>query len=209
MPKPAGKTYSLHPCGLCAARLTQRIIFTDQQPECTSRVSLLYPAVRIFRAAFLIPRACKVPMGFENTPSPKKSPCLQRLLPDGAQQAVTKEPHMPKTVTRPDRDGTHRLAFERNKKKIYATQTVCGICGKPVDFSCKFPHPLSPCIDHIIPVAKGGHPSDLANLQLAHFWCNRQKSDKLFSPVEKQAEADADAPLALPLSTDWTAYRGH
>lgn len=46
---------------------------------------------------------------------------------------------MPKTVTRPDRDGTHRLAFERNKKKIYATQTVCGICGKPVDFSCKFP----------------------------------------------------------------------
>ena len=126
-----------------------------------------------------------------------------------ALQAMTKELHMPKTVTRPDRDGTHRLAFERNKKKIYATQTVCGICGKPVDFSCKFPHPLSPCIDHIIPVAKGGHPSDLANLQLAHFWCNRQKSDKLFSPVEKQAEVDADAPLALPLSTDWTAYRGH
>ena len=25
---------------------------------------------------------------------------------------------------RPDKDGTHRLAFERNKKKIYATQTV-------------------------------------------------------------------------------------
>ena len=70
---------------------------------------------------------------------------------------------MAKTVARPDRDGTHRLAFERNKKKIYATQTVCGICGKPVDFSYKFPHPLSPCIDHIIPVAKGGHPSDLAN----------------------------------------------
>lgn len=114
---------------------------------------------------------------------------------------------MAKTVARPDRDGTHRLAFERNKKKIYATQTVCGICGKPVDFSYKFPHPLSPCIDHIIPVAKGGHPSDLANLQLAHFWCNRQKSDKLFTPVEQQTEPDADASMALPLSTDWTAYR--
>ena len=35
---------------------------------------------------------------------------------------------------RPDKDGTHRGAFEKNKKKIYATQTVCGICGKPVDF---------------------------------------------------------------------------
>ena len=33
---------------------------------------------------------------------------------------------------RPDKDGAHRLAFERNKKKILATQTVCGICGKPV-----------------------------------------------------------------------------
>ena len=60
---------------------------------------------------------------------------------------------------RPDKDGTHRGAFEKNKKKIYATQTVCGICGKPVDFSLKYPHPLSPCIDHIIPIAKGGHPS--------------------------------------------------
>lgn len=67
---------------------------------------------------------------------------------------------------RPDKDGTHRGAFEKNKKKIYATQTVCGICGKPVDFSLKYPHPLSPCIDHIIPIAKGGHPSDLENMQI-------------------------------------------
>lgn len=80
---------------------------------------------------------------------------------------------------RPDRDGSHRGAFEKNRKKIYATQTVCGICGKPVDFSIKYPHPLSPCIDHIIPIAKGGHPSNLDNLQLAHWTCNRQKSDKL------------------------------
>ena len=48
---------------------------------------------------------------------------------------------------RPDKDGTHRGAFEKNKKKIYATQTVCGICGKPVDFSLKYPHPLSPYMD--------------------------------------------------------------
>ena len=128
-------------------------------------------------------------------------------MTDTPQAAYRKEHTMANTVARPDRDGTHRLAFERNKKKIYATQTVCGICGKPVDFSYKFPHPLSPCIDHIIPVAKGGHPSDLANLQLAHFWCNRQKSDKLFSPIETQPEPSVDAVMALPLSTDWTAYR--
>ena len=59
---------------------------------------------------------------------------------------------MAKTVARPDRAGTHRLAIERNKKKIYATPPVCGNCSKPEDISYKFPHPLSPCIDHIIPV---------------------------------------------------------
>lgn len=115
---------------------------------------------------------------------------------------------MSKNKNRPDQDGTHRLAFERNKKKIYATQTVCGICGKPVDFSYKYPHPLSPCIDHIIPIAKGGHPSDIDNLQLAHWCCNRQKSDKLFRKIEGKAEPTVDSPRVLPLSCDWTAYRG-
>lgn len=107
---------------------------------------------------------------------------------------------------RPDKDGTHRLAFDRNKKKIYATQRVCGICGKPVEFDKKYPHPLSPCIDHIVPIARGGHPSDIENLQLAHWTCNRQKSDKLF----KRSEATQDEIISnrlLPLSCDWTAYR--
>lgn len=107
---------------------------------------------------------------------------------------------------RPDKDGTHRLAFERNKKKIYATQTVCGICGRPVDFTLRYPHPLSPCIDHIIPIAKGGHPSDLDNLQLAHFACNRQKSDKLFRTDIKR-EDDVISNRILPQSVNWAEYR--
>ena len=106
----------------------------------------------------------------------------------------------------PDKDGTHRGAFEKNKKKIYATQTVCGICGKPVDFSLKYPHPLSPCIDHIIPIAKGGHPSDIDNMQLAHWTCNRQKSDKLVeSKAAQQGETIGNR--VLPHTFDWMAYR--
>lgn len=111
-------------------------------------------------------------------------------------------------IPRPDRDGTHRKAFDRNKKKIYMTQTVCGICGKPVDFSLKYPHPLSPCIDHIIPVAKGGHPSDIDNLQLAHWTCNRQKSDKLFNMDTKKAAPKVIGNRNLPLSVKWEEYRG-
>lgn len=53
---------------------------------------------------------------------------------------------------RHDQGGTHRLAFERNKKKIFVIQEVCGLCDKPVGFSCKYPHFLSACIDRIIPV---------------------------------------------------------
>ena len=121
-----------------------------------------------------------------------------------------------KRGTRPDHDGTHRAAFERNKKIIYATRTVCGICGKPVDFSVKYPHPLSPCIDHIIPVARGGHPSDMDNLQLAHWKCNNEKADKL--PGEKADKADdlkdnmhkskKDAGNGFEWTFDWTKYRG-
>ena len=110
------------------------------------------------------------------------------------------------TRYRPDKDGTHRGAFEKNKKRIYATQTVCGICGKPVDFSLKYPHPLAPCIDHIIPINKGGHPSDIDNLQLAHWTCNRQKSDKLIDGFEKKEEVISNR--VLPHSCDWLNFNG-
>lgn len=123
--------------------------------------------------------------------------------------SLGKESIMPK-VFRTDQNGTHRGQFEKNKKRIYMTQTVCGICGKPVDFSIKYPHPLSACIDHIIPIARGGHPSDIDNLQLAHWTCNRTKSDKL---IESRGTVDSNQEQVLsnrilPQSMDWTKYRG-
>lgn len=64
---------------------------------------------------------------------------------------------MSKNKYRPDQDGTHRAQFDKNKKKILATQTVCGICHRPVEVGrYKYPHPLSATVDHIIPVAAGG-----------------------------------------------------
>ena len=108
-----------------------------------------------------------------------------------------------------ERYGTHRGAFEKNKKKIFATQECCGICGKLVDKSLKYPHPLSACVDHIIPIAKGGHPSDIDNLQLSHWTCNRQKSDKL---IERKGfisnEQEVISNRILPQSMDWSQYRG-
>ena len=102
---------------------------------------------------------------------------------------------------RPDQSGWAKSSFQKAKKIIYASQSVCGICGRPVDFDKKYPDPWSPTIDHIIPIAKGGDPSSLENLQLAHFFCNRQKSTKL---VELRVKEKPVSNKDLPLSRDWS-----
>lgn len=107
--------------------------------------------------------------------------------------------------SRADRIGSHRTEFDKNRKKIIKTQSVCGICGQPVDKSLKWPHPLSACVDHIIPIDRGGHPSAISNLQLAHMTCNRQKSNKI---VESKGTASTEtlSNRILPQSMDWTRY---
>ena len=116
-------------------------------------------------------------------------------------------PQMNTTPIRADRSGPHRVAFEKNKKIILKTRNTCGICGQPVDKDLRYPHPLSPVIDHIVPVNKNGHPSDIANLQLAHWQCNRQKSDKLYAD-EKTNGTKVIGNRNLPQSTDWFKYKG-
>lgn len=50
----------------------------------------------------------------------------------------------------------------------------CGICGSSIDRSLRHPDPMSPSIDHIVPLSKGGrHSQD--NLQWAHLRCNLSK----------------------------------
>lgn len=108
---------------------------------------------------------------------------------------------------RADHVGEHRTAFEKNRKKILAVAQVCGICGNPLDPSHKYPHPLSTVVDHIVPINRGGHPSDLQNLQAAHRWCNRQKSDKLFDIKDRLKEQEDIIGNDLPLHYNWKEYK--
>lgn len=101
---------------------------------------------------------------------------------------------------RPDKDGWAKSSVEKARKIIYGSQSVCAICGRPVDFDRKFPDPWSATLDHIIPIAKGGDPADISNLQLAHLQCNRMKAAR--SPIRKKAVSNRE----LPLSIDWGAY---
>lgn len=107
---------------------------------------------------------------------------------------------------RADKHGTHVTQFRKNKEIIYATQEICGICGRPVDKSLKFPDPMSKCVDHIVPIARGGHPSAMSNLQLAHLVCNRAKSDRLAGNKSMQAQ-DQPNNRNLPQSRDWRHYK--
>lgn len=50
---------------------------------------------------------------------------------------------------------------------------ICALCDRPVE-NAPAPHPLSPTVDHIIPIARGGDDT-LANVQLAHWGCNSRK----------------------------------
>ncbi len=106
-----------------------------------------------------------------------------------------------------DHVGEHRTAYEKNRKKIIATSQICGICGQPLDKQKKYPHPMSTVVDHIVPISRGGHPSDLQNLQAAHRWCNRQKADKLFDIKGRFAENEEVKSSDLPLHFNWASYK--
>lgn len=111
---------------------------------------------------------------------------------------------MPARQSRPDHDGWAAATYRKARKKIFASQSVCAICGRPVNFDLRFPDPWSATVDHIIPISKGGNPADIANLQLAHLQCNRMKASKtnLISAVKK-----AIGNRELPLSLDYANYR--
>jgi 5-methylcytosine-specific restriction endonuclease McrA len=52
---------------------------------------------------------------------------------------------------------------------------MCGLCGEPVNKELHHRDPMSPSLDHIIPLAKGGHHLR-SNCQLAHLSCNKKKN---------------------------------
>lgn len=51
---------------------------------------------------------------------------------------------------------------------------ACGICAEPIPRVVLWPHPLSPSLDHIVPLSLGGAHS-YENTQPAHLACNMSK----------------------------------
>lgn len=85
---------------------------------------------------------------------------------------------------RRNRRTTHCF-IEDVSKTVVATRDKwrCQLCGKRVSQTLQYPHPMSPSLDHVIPIARGGEHS-YANTQLAHLTCNIRKRDKTTQPQQ-------------------------
>lgn len=67
-------------------------------------------------------------------------------------------------------DVQRAVVFERD-------DYVCMICREPLDMNATWPAPLSPTLDHIVPLSRGGDHS-YVNAQSAHARCNTAKGDR-------------------------------
>lgn len=67
--------------------------------------------------------------------------------------------------------------YRRLRQQVVAAGTHCELCGEPVDKTLRFPHPMSPSLDHRLPLSRGGAPLARANAGLAHLGCNSRKRD--------------------------------
>lgn len=61
---------------------------------------------------------------------------------------------------------------------------VCQLCRDPIPRAASWPDPLSPSLDHVIPISKGGTHT-VANLQAAHLSCNCKKGDRFADAAEQ------------------------
>ena len=84
------------------------------------------------------------------------------------------------------------------RRKFARRGDVCGICGKPIDYSLKVGDPSGMWyeLDEIVPISRGGSPYDEDNLQSAHARCNRKKSNRLPSEMRPKD-------MACPVSRAW------
>lgn len=98
-----------------------------------------------------------------------------------------------------NRNGARRRQL---RARVLAAYANCAICGQPVDKTLRTPHPLSPEVDEITPVSRGGDPLSWDNVRLTHRRCNRLKSNKS-DDYARARLAGAPQPKAtsLPLAT--------
>lgn len=78
-------------------------------------------------------------------------------------------------------NGARRRALVR---RVKAMGLPCWICGMPIDPALPAGHPLSFELDELVPVSKGGSPTDPANVAGAHRCCNQWRGNRSVAQVD-------------------------
>lgn len=76
--------------------------------------------------------------------------------------------------------------YRRLRERVLAEESVCWICQVP--FFGVWPMPLSPTMDHVVAISKGGAVMDRANVRAAHFRCNTSRNNRAVERPEVFAE---------------------
>jgi 5-methylcytosine-specific restriction endonuclease McrA len=77
-------------------------------------------------------------------------------------------------------------ARRKLRARVKAEGRVCGICGRPIDYSLPAGDPWCYELDEIVPFALGGSPYDYDNVQPAHRICNQRKGKKMLKRKAQQ-----------------------
>ncbi|MGD9750302.1 MAG: HNH endonuclease [Acidimicrobiia bacterium] len=93
---------------------------------------------------------------------------------------------------RPDLIGhAHR---KRRAIGIRNSGGICCLCAQPMRLDLPGTHPLGPTLGHLIPVNRGGSPTDPRNLSASHQRCNSARQDRLLSELPRAERPRAERP---------------
>jgi 5-methylcytosine-specific restriction endonuclease McrA len=87
--------------------------------------------------------------------------------------------------------GRSTRRYRRLRAHVARTQSVCHLCGQPINFDLDSHDPMSFQVDHVVPRSVAPELAEaLSNLKASHRSCNRAKSNRT-------------EPAASPHSVDW------
>jgi 5-methylcytosine-specific restriction endonuclease McrA len=74
-------------------------------------------------------------------------------------------------------------AYRTLARAVRREEHTCWLCGHPIDLALPYRDPhtgkvntASWSLDHVIPIAAGGPPTDRTNCRAAHYGCNSQRN---------------------------------
>lgn len=109
----------------------------------------------------------------------------------------------------PPSNSRHRSGREwrRIRSQVLAGQPAyCYLCQGargPIRYDVKYPHPLSPTVDHVIPASTYNHLPDAERKAALHDLRNLKPAHKKCNDEKQNSAAPLSSMKANPGSTDW------